>query len=129
MRLVHYTGPGHQAGAVVRILSLCVTFEDVFSALGCVPERDCAPESLVMMDTSHVVTRDTPLGPDLHMQPQQVAVTIRPNIKHEFSFRAKKSENAVDIYFLLDVSGSMEPYKRELEQVPEKLIEVLSIRK
>ena len=101
----------------------------MFSALGCVPEGDCAPENLVMMETSHDVTNDTALGPDIdiHIQPQQVAVTIRPNIKHEFSFRAKKSENAVDIYFLLDVSGSMGDYKNELEQVPEKLIEVLSI--
>ena len=96
----------------------------MFSALGCVPEGDCAPGNLVMMDTSYDVTRNAPLGDNMHMQPQQVAITIRPNIEHKFSFQAKKSENAVDIYFLLDVSGSMDPYKKQLEQVPEKLIEV-----
>ena len=79
-----------------------------------------------MMETFHNVSRDQPLGDSMHMQPQQVAVTIRPNIQHTFNFRAKKSKNPVDIYFLLDVSGSMGDFKRQLEDVPEKIIEVLS---
>ena len=79
-----------------------------------------------MMETFHNVSRDQPLGDNMHMQPQQVAVTIRPNIQHTFNFRAKKSKNPVDIYFLLDVSGSMGDFKRQLEDVPEKIIEVLS---
>ena len=40
------------------------------------------------------------------------------------SFKAKKSENAVDIYFLLDISASMKPIQDRLVQVPNKLIEV-----
>ena len=42
----------------------------------------------------------------------------------ETSFKAKKSENAVDIYFLLDISASMKPIQDRLVQVPNKLIEV-----
>ena len=40
-------------------------------------------------------------------------------------FKAKKSDNAVDIYFLLDLSGSMKPYRDQLTRVPETLIEVI----
>ena len=33
----------------------------------------------------------------------------------------------MDIYFLLDVSGSMKPYRDQLVEVPEKLVKVLLI--
>ena len=96
------------------------------SAKGCVPVADCVTKDLVRMETTHVVgiTNNKPLGEAMHMQPQQVSVTIRPNIRHEVNFSAKKSQNAVDIYFLLDVSGSMESIRTQLLDVPKKLIEV-----
>ena len=96
------------------------------SAKGCVPVANCTARDLVKMETTDDVgiSNNKPLGDDMHMQPQQVSVTIRPNIRHEVKFKAKKSQNAVDIYFLLDVSGSMQSIKTQLLSVPKKLIQV-----
>ena len=95
------------------------------SAKGCVPVADCLDaKDLVPMETTPSVGINKALGDDMHMQPQQVSVTIRPNIRHEVNFKAKKSQNAVDIYFLLDVSGSMDSIRTQLLEVPKKLIEV-----
>ena len=91
-------------------------------AKGCVPVADC--KDLERMETTSSVGINKALGDDMHMQPQQVSVTIRPNIRHEVNFKAKKSQNAVDIYFLLDVSGSMDSIRTQLLEVPKKLIEV-----
>ena len=99
----------------------------MFSAKGCVPVNECRGDDLVRMESSHQERVSTPLNDDMHIQPQRVEITIRPNTKHEFSFKAKKSENAVDIYFLLDVSGSMGPIKEQLRLVPAKLIQVSNI--
>lgn len=56
------------------------------------------------------------------MEPENVHLKLRPNSKLEFKFKAKKDQNAIDIYFLLDLSGSMNNYKKLLEDVPDKLI-------
>ena len=59
-----------------------------------------------------------------HIQPQRITIeNLRPKIKKTIEFTAKKKENAVDIYFLLDLSGSMNPYKKQLLSVPQELIQ------
>ena len=52
---------------------------------------------------------------------------LRPNTEKNIPFKARRRQNALDMYFLLDLSGSMDDYRKQLETVPEKLIEVLII--
>ena len=71
---------------------------------------------------------DTNLGPSMHIKPQKLKLKLRPKVKHTLNFTAKKSENAVDIYFLLDLSGSMGLYKKQLETIPEQLVTDIKAR-
>ena len=50
---------------------------------------------------------------------------MRPNVKHRVDFTAKKDQNPVDIYFLLDVTGSMDPYRQQLKEVPDELVKTI----
>ena len=46
------------------------------------------------------------LGKNVNIRPQKIHMEQRPNWKNKFQFKAKKEQNAVDIYFLLDLTGN-----------------------
>ena len=97
-------------------------------AKGCVSASKCSPDKFLAGNTNENHRANTPLGDSMHIKPQQTILKLRPNMKHKLEFTAKKSENAVDIYFLLDLSGSMGLYKQQLETIPEKLVEDIKKR-
>jgi len=88
-------------------------------AKGCVTTNQCQSAKFVAGKKS-----ETPIaaGGASHIEPRKVNLKIRPNVKHKVKFTAKRAQNAVDIYFLLDLSGSMGPYKRQLETIPPQLV-------
>jgi hypothetical protein len=49
--------------------------------------------------------------------------TRRPNFPVELEFRASKADNPMDIYFLFDLSGSMDDEKEQLTNISQRLAE------
>ena len=49
---------------------------------------------------------------------------LRPNKEKKITFEAKKKQNPVDMYFLLDLTGSMGTIKKKLETITDELMEV-----
>jgi hypothetical protein len=47
----------------------------------------------------------------------------RPNFPVELEFRASKADNPMDIYFLFDLSGSMDDEKEQLTNISQRLAE------
>ena len=107
------------SSTVCKISDVIVNIRKEEGALakGCVPKVDCKGQFL---DQSPKETARS--GSGGLMEPENVHLKLRPNSKLEFKFKAKKDQNAIDIYFLLDLSGSMNNYKKLLEDVPDKLI-------
>lgn len=61
---------------------------------------------------------------DVFIQPQEINFMLRPNTDKKIDFTARRRQNALDMYFLLDLSSSMKESQKELESVPEELIKV-----
>ena len=61
---------------------------------------------------------------DDSIKPQKMEIKLRPNNETPIPFKAKKKENPVDMYFLLDLTGSMGPIKTKLESITDELMEV-----
>jgi len=97
-------------------------------AKGCVATTECQSAKFVAGKTSETQpTRPGATGAS-HIEPKSVNLKLRPNVKHKVKFTAKRAQNAVDIYFLLDLSGSMGPYKQQLETIPPRLVEDIKKR-
>ena len=94
-------------------------------AKGCVPKANCKNFLEELPTTSIPVGQNVQLGEVNNISPQEINVRLRPNMKHKVEFSAKKDQNPVDIYFLLDVTGSMKPYKEELTKVPDELVKTI----
>jgi len=97
-------------------------------AKGCVPTSKCSAGRFMSGKTSQQDPGNTNLGKTMHIKPQNTRLKLRPNVKHTLSFTVEKAENAVDIYFLLDLSGSMGLYKKQLETIPEELVTDIKAR-
>ena len=68
-----------------------------------------------------LIARDSPAD---SIRPQKMELKLKPNNETLVTFRAKKIENPVDMYFLLDLTGSMETIKNELEDITDELMKV-----
>ena len=99
-------------------------------AVGCLQRSSSCNKWYPVPSDSPDIIRNTNIGQSgntqssVFIQPQEMSLKLRPNTEKEISFKARRKQNALDMYFLLDLSGSMENYRRQLEQVPEELIKV-----
>jgi len=106
----------------------CLELDNQNLAKGCVPASKCSAQKFLPGKAKEQAITNTNLGPSAHIKPQKIGLELRPKVKHTLKFTAKKSENAVDIYFLLDLSGSMGLYKKQLETIPEQLVTDIKAR-
>ena len=58
------------------------------------------------------------------IEAERTRLKMRPNKEKNINFKAKKKQNPVDMYFLLDLTGSMRTIKQQLEDITEGLMEV-----
>ena len=58
------------------------------------------------------------------IKPREIKLKLRPNKEKKITFEAKKKDNPVDMYFLLDLTGSMTEIKKKLADITEGLMDV-----
>ena len=58
------------------------------------------------------------------IKPKRMHFKLRPNKEETITFEAKKKNNPVDMYFLLDLTHSMKETKENLAEITDGLIEV-----
>ena len=58
------------------------------------------------------------------IKPREIKLKLRPNKEKKITFDAKKKDNPVDMYFLLDLTGSMTGIKKKLADITEGLMDV-----
>ena len=63
-------------------------------------------------------------NPTASILPQKVTLKLRPNKEETVTFRAKKKENDIDMYFLLDLTSSMSKIKTKLGDITDDLMKV-----
>jgi len=93
-------------------------------ALGCVTAANCS-RGLERIDEKWEIVDDRSGGNQEYIKPgrrpvagkKKVLVTSRPNVLHRIEFMAKKAENKVDIYFLVDLTKSMEETRNMLPDI------------
>jgi len=100
-------------------------------AKGCVTAGNCS-RALEKVDQKFEIVDDRSGGrqeyikPGTNRRPQagnkKVLVTSRPNVRHKIEFMAKKAENKVDIYFLVDLTNSMKETRNMLPDIFEGLV-------
>ncbi|XP_040571857.1 integrin beta-2 [Lepeophtheirus salmonis] len=100
--------------------------------------RGCITESQAMSDCDKSINlknsieyiRDSPLDTDssdkIRVFPQEVQLTLRPNHPYELDFEVALSDNPVDIYFLMDLSSSMNKSKSNLVDASESIARRIS---
>ena len=59
-----------------------------------------------------------------YIKPRGLTHKLRPNKAKKIKFQAKKKDSPVDMYFLLDLTGSMSNIKNKLEDITVGLMEV-----
>ena len=99
-------------------------------AVGCLakgdPNKRCRVWYAEPDDTTNT-TRDDDISndnSDVFIQPQEINFKLRPNTEKKIEFQARRRQNALDMYFLLDLSSSMKASRKELISVPDELIKV-----
>ena len=97
-------------------------------AKGCVPTSQCLSSRFSYGNMTEDLQKNANLTDYISIKPQQINLKLRPKMKHILYFTAKSSVNPVDIYFLLDLTGSMKQFKKQLETIPEKLVKDIKAR-
>ncbi|XP_041366315.1 integrin beta-PS-like [Gigantopelta aegis] len=95
---------------------------------GCASEFIVSPKNIVNLTQNDNVA-DGNLGNDsIQLQPQLVNIKLRPNTKEVITLTFRTARNyPVDLYFLFDLSNTMEKHKNKLATLAEKL--ALAIKK
>ena len=91
-------------------------------ARGCLPRSSsCRTWYEEREDRGRIISQDSSTE---SIRPQRMELRLRPNNETSIPFEAKKKENPVDMYFLLDLTGSMGTIKKKLETITDELMEV-----
>lgn len=62
----------------------------------------------------------------VQIKPQRVKLTLRKGEKYNLKFQYKMTENyPVDLYYIMDLSNSMRPYKNKLAKLGNKLAQAM----
>ena len=79
----------------------------IYLARGCVERSSCRKDLLMEGLPTNNAPNSASLGKNVNIEPQKIQLKQRPNWKNKVNFQAKKEQNAVDIYFLLDLTGKL----------------------
>ena len=91
-------------------------------------QRHCDPAFLFNPGNEQQIVKDAPfkpldsLGLAVQIRPQQLSVKLRPHVPHRFKISYQLAEDyPVDLYFLMDLSNSMDEHKKKLYKLGQTL--------
>ncbi|EZA50855.1 Integrin beta-PS [Ooceraea biroi] len=93
--------------------------------------RSWCPESdVVYYNNTEETLEDLPLSSDkknsVQVQPQRMQLRLRRGEEHRLTLRYSQAEDyPVDLYYLMDLSASMEPYRNDLSELGSLLAETM----
>ncbi|KAK4879184.1 hypothetical protein RN001_007330 [Aquatica leii] len=94
-------------------------------------ETWCSPDKIVNPEKSYKVDKDEPLksqkdGSAVQIGPQKVRLTLRKGEEFILPFQYRQAENyPVDLYYIMDLSASMEEHREKLGKLGGKLAEAM----
>ncbi|XP_066542496.1 integrin beta-2 [Hoplias malabaricus] len=90
---------------------------------GCAPEKIVNPPSTFSKNLNKQLSKGTQTTPPVQIQPQDITLELRPGEPYTFEFAFKRADYPVDLYYLMDLSYSMND---DLKNVKNLGIELLS---
>ncbi|XP_058789061.1 integrin beta-PS-like [Phymastichus coffea] len=91
----------------------------------------CSEKHVVAYKSFTEIIEDKPLHSKkgkatIQIQPQRMRVVLRQGEEQKVIFKYSKAEDyPVDLYYLMDLSASMEPYKEQLSKLGSKLADAM----
>lgn len=90
----------------------------------------CRKELIVSPKSSHTVLQDSHFSSDaqnpIQFKPQHIKLSLRKGEKVNVNFQYQQAQNyPVDLYYIMDLSNSMEPHRKKLGELGVKLAEAL----
>lgn len=83
-----------------------------------------SPKSRIEITENHAFSNHT--DQPIQIKPQRIKLTLRKGEKYNLKFQYKMTENfPVDLYYIMDLSNSMRPYKVKLAQLGNKLAQAM----
>nr|XP_022912193.1 integrin beta-1-like [Onthophagus taurus] len=101
------------------------------NTMNCQNKENSSCETQVSANISSTIIRNDPLSSDqrqqyVQIQPQHIKLKIPKNQAHTVEFKFARAQNPLDLYFLMDASYTMKPYKDLISKLGNDLVEAIT---